>query len=108
MNWKAGLRDNTYQQLCVWEGTVLEDDEIPDFEKFLLDELHARVKLVGSVETGPGDGGEGGRTDLFFLVHDEDIPKFSVRRLRCGMRWWEDVTKSIYPEEFKKAYPPSW
>lgn len=108
MDWLPNTRDDEFEQLCVWPGTILKLKEVDEFTEFVLEELGARSKVVGCVVTGPGDGGPGGRTDLFFLVHSEDIEKFAVRRLKLGMRWWEDVDTSIYPEEFRKAYRKKW
>jgi len=109
-----------YNQLCMLPGTIVGPDEIQDFEKFFLDELGVRVKYECEVETLPDlddDGnaveGTGGRNDLFFYLHDEDIQKFAVRRLTLGIRWWEDVIKyndnaHMYTQEFISKYPATW
>ena len=54
---------------------------------------------VGCVETLPdtdGNGveieGTGGRHDFFFFVKAADVPKFALKRLRFGMRWWDTST----------------
>jgi hypothetical protein len=109
-----------YNQLCVWPGTVLGDSTPADLEKFFLEELNTRVKYHTEVKTLPDldESGNaipetGGRTDLFFYVHSEDIHGFAVPRLGMGIRWWEDVVgyndnKHLYTEEFINAHPLTW
>jgi hypothetical protein len=110
---------NDFTQLCVWPGTVLGDSTPKDLEDFFLNEMGVRVKYHTEVETLPDvENGKavpdtGGRNDLFFFVHDEDIPKFAVARLGMGIRWWEDVivyndNKHLYTDQFLEANPPRW
>jgi hypothetical protein len=69
---------------------------------------------VEEVETLPTPNveGTGGRNDVFFYVHDNDIDKFSVPRLSMGIRWWEDVLGNgngvLYKEEVLTKYPKTW
>jgi hypothetical protein len=112
-----------FTQVVVWPGTLLGNNTPAEFEEFVSNELSARVKFIGEFTTGPDfdDPTTGGREDLLFYVHTEDIPKFAVARLAYGMRWLEDVLDnekyrntnlgapegySIYPEEVTKLY--SW
>lgn len=112
-----------FTQVVVWPGTLLGNNTPEEFEQFVLDELKTRAKLIGEFTTGPDfdDATTGGRKDLLFYVHTEDIPKFAVPRLAYGMRWLEDVLDnekhrstslgvpedySIYPDEVRKLY--SW
>jgi hypothetical protein len=103
-----------FNQLCVWEGTLVGKEEIKSFEKFFKDEMGTRVKYVEEVETLPTPNveGTGGRNDVFFYVHDNDIDKFSVPRLSMGIRWWEDVLGNgggvLYKEEVLTKYPKTW
>jgi hypothetical protein len=90
---------------------VLPPEEYGDFKAFMLNELNARVEILESIETEP-DRDEyghailntGGRTDLFFCVHDEDIGHFAIPRLSFGIRWIEDAISETnggnryYPE----------
>ena len=111
---------NNYTQLCVWHGTVLGESSIQEFEQYFLDEMSVHVKYHTEVETLPDldENGNpipdtGGRNDLFFYVHDEDINKFAVPRLSMGIRWWEDVVtynsnEHLYTEEFLEAHPIAW
>lgn len=111
--------EKDFTQLCVWPGTVLGDSTPKDLEDFFLNEMGVRVKYHTEVETLPDveNGvpveGTGGRNDLFFFVHDEDITKFAIPRLQMGIRWWEDVivyndNKHLYTDQFLEANPPTW
>lgn len=113
----TNLAEQGYHQLCVWEGTVLGDTKVSDFEDFFRKEGF-RVKFLEEVVTLPDveDGrvveGTGGRHDLFFLVHSDDVSKFAVPRLQMGIRWWEDVLGNghgnIYSQEVLNKYPRLW
>lgn len=106
------MKDENYTQLCVIHGVIVGDENVVEFEKFILDEFGCRVKYECEVKTLPGQGGEGGRNDLFFYIHSEDIGKFAVPRLSAGIRWWEDVLLNgngeLYTEEFLAKYQPTW
>lgn len=105
-----------FTQVCVWPGTIVGPEHIEAFEQWLLDDFGARGKYLEEIKTLPDmeDGypveGTGGRTDLFFVIHREDVGKFAVPRLQFGMRWVEDVIAnekmrgeiSIYPERVKE------
>ena len=109
-----------YTQLCVWPGTALGDSAPAELESFFLDEMGVRVKYHGEVTTlpdisedGTPDFNTGGRNDLFFYVHSEDVGKFAVPRLKMGIRWWEDVIKyndnsHLYLPEWLNAHPATW
>ncbi len=106
-----------YKQLCVWPGTVLGDSTVEDFEKFF-EQQGFRVKFAEEVETLPDveDGrvveGTGGRHDILFYIHQEDISKFAVPRLSMGIRWWEDVLgnghSNWYTKTVLEKYPNTW
>lgn len=104
-----------FQQVCVWPGTILEKDQVGEFEQWVADEFGTRVKYLETVVTGPDldeNGkpvlGTGGRHDLMFAVHSEDVGKFAVPRLKAGMRWLEDIYLNghghIYPDRVKEQY----
>lgn len=109
-----------FTQLCVWPGTILGDNTPADLEKWFLDEMQTRVKYHTQVKTLPDldDNGNpvpdtGGRNDVFFYVHSDDVMKFAVPRLQLGIRWWEDVVKyndnrHLYTPEFLEANPTTW
>lgn len=108
-----------FNQLCVWPGTIV-GGRVDEFEKFMLKEFDVRIKYAEEITTNPtlDDFGDpipetGGRNDVFFYVHDDDIGKFAVPRLMVGIRWWEDAIKyndprGIYPEEVISKYPVTW
>jgi hypothetical protein len=102
-----------YTQVCVWPHTILGDNKPEDFENFIFDEFKVRCQFLEVIETEPdldtnGDPvpETGGRSDLFFAIHKEDVGKFAVPRLTLQnpIRWIEDVlakgnyTSPIYPK----------
>ena len=109
-----------YKQLCMWPGTLLGDSTPKDLENFFLDEMGVRVKYHAEVKTlsdldssGNSVPETGGRNDLFFYVHDEDVMNFAVPRLKMGIRWWEDTVgyndnSHLYTKEFLEANPTTW
>jgi hypothetical protein len=109
-----------FKQLCVWPGLLLEESEIQDFVKFFQEDMGVRVKYKTTLVTKPDLDSRGrtvpdtgGRRDVLFYVHDEDVMKFAVPRLSLGIRWWEDVIKyndnsHLYSEEFQEDNPPQW
>lgn len=114
------MENNNFTQLCVWQGTTLDGFTIQEFENFIFDNFTTRIKFETEVKTLPDldEGGNsipetGGRNDLFFYVHTEDIPRFAVPRLKAGIRWWEDVVKyndnsHLYSKEILDKYPTTW
>lgn len=110
----AGM-ENQFTQLCVWQGCVMGDNTPEDFEKYLLAEMDVRVKFAEEVTTNGSaeKHEEGGRKDLLFFIHADDISKFAVKRLMMGIRWWEDVVSYndgayLYSEEILNKYPVTW
>jgi hypothetical protein len=96
-----------YKQLCVLPAT-LPPDNVNEFEEFFKENF-------GVKDTLPDPGKEyttGGRSDLLFYIHDKDVGKFAVPRLRMGVRWWEDVfyndQEYLYSEEILNKYPKTW
>ena len=106
-------RREGFKQVCVWEGTVVGPSEIENFEKFIKDALKTRVQYLEEMitfpdqENGENVEGTGGRNDIFFAVHEEDVAKFAVPRFQYHMRWVEDVLakgnykSEIYPERVR-------
>ena len=110
-------RKTVYNQLCVWPGTVLGSSSAREMEKFFKQKgfrvrFCEEVKTLPDVDNGRVVEGTGGRIDIFFYIHDEDIVKFAIPRLSMGIRWWEDVLAngggSIYPQKILDKYPPKW
>jgi hypothetical protein len=105
------LKDKNYNQLVIWRGTIVGEENIKEFEEFFHDEGF-RVKYATEFKTLAGNGGEGGRQDVLFYIHDEDVKKFAMYRLkREGMSWWEDAIDNenkIFPERILDKYQYSW
>ena len=109
-----------FNQLCVWPGITLEGSSVNDLIEFFQNEVGVRVKFHTEVTTLPDLDSSGnpvpetgGRNDLFFFVHDDDVHKFAIPRLQMGIRWWEDViayndNSHMYTEEFVRDNPPKW
>ena len=108
-------RNKNYNQVCVWPGTLLPEEQIEQFVNHF-SENGFRVQHLETIETSPDHDdsgfpveGTGGRSDILFAIHDEDVMKFAIPRLRMGIRWIEDVLDnesrmtehSIYPERIK-------
>jgi len=89
----------------VWQGIVAEARE---FMEGFFESESFRVQYLEAIETNPtpGEAGTGGRSDLFFALHADDIPRFAVWRLQYGMRWLEDVYANrqgyLYPRRVRK------
>ena len=110
---------NGYTQVCIWPGVLLvPKDEHPDpelyFCELIKEQFGVRVQFLESVKTFPdvdesGDPieGTGGRNDIVFAVHKEDIKRFAIPRLVAGISWVEDVmslnnsTHRLYPSRFR-------
>ena len=102
-------KDN-YTQMCVWAGTMVGKlkTQRKEFVDFMKTRFNIRVKYVEEIKTAPdyqnrqSVKGTGGRNDLFFLIHNDDIPKFTINRLQYGIRWLEDVLNN---EKGVSKYP---
>lgn len=111
---------NGFTQVCVWPACIVVDneeirqDKINEFEQFIFDNFKTRSQYLEEIKTKPDYDehklieGTGGRNDLFFAVHNEDIGQFAVPRLAMGIRWIEDVLATdnyrcqIYPDRVFK------
>ena len=112
------MKNGTFNQLCVWEGVLLGESTVEEFESFFKDDGF-RVKFADEYKTLPDvdENGlfiedTGGRNDLLFYINDEDVAKFAIWRLRYGIRWWEDFLANghgdIVPKEILDKYPYGW
>ena len=90
-------RDDKFSQVCVWEGCVVAatDPSIAGFIEFMMETFDTRIQYLEEIETLADETGPGGRNDVFFAVHEDDISKFAVPRLAWGIRWVEDVLSSV-------------
>lgn len=107
-------RQAEFAQVCLWPGTVVGTDRVEEFVVWMKDNFDVRVQYLEEILTSPDTGpfgepvpGTGGRNDLLFAVHQDDIGKFAGRRLGVGIRWIEDVLSPvnyqmpIYPERLR-------
>ena len=109
-----------FKQLCVWPATMLGDSTPQKLIDFFQEEFNTRIQFEQEVVTNPdldnnGDEIEdtGGRHDLLFYVHSDDVAGFAVPRLSLGIRWWEDVVSYndnsyLYSKEILDKYPVTW
>jgi len=105
------LNDN-FTQVCVWPGTEVKETEVEAFVGFMLENFKCRIQFLETVETAPDmkNGypveGTGGRHDVFFAVHSEDVGDFAIPRITFGIRWIEDVYGNkqghLYPARIKE------
>lgn len=102
---------NTYNQLCCIQGIT---DKRPALKRQLEDHFGIRVKMADEYHTlpTPGEPDTGGRRDVLFYVHNDDIMQFAVARLRFGIKWWEDILGNGHgptiPQEILDKYPNTW
>lgn len=107
--------NNNFSQVCVWPGTIVENNPsgITEFESGMNEMFGIRAKFLECIYTYPdfieGEGpvpDTGGRCDLFFSIHNEDIGKFAIPRFEYGIRWIEDVYGNgggyLYPERVRE------
>lgn len=107
--------DNKFNQLCVWQGTVLGDSTVKDFTNFFKEKFNTRIQFCEEVITnGSVERNEkGGRHDILFYIHDDDISHFALSRFEIGIRWWEDVVfyndgSYLYDQEVLDKYSIRW
>lgn len=103
-------KDQKYQQVCVWASTDLIDGQELQFEDFMKEFWGIRVHFLERFYTKPDmkNGmpvdGTGGRSDIFFEIHEDDIAEFALKRFSMDppVRWIEDVLDNghgyLYPE----------
>ena len=105
--------ERPFSQVVVWPGTLVGKDKASDFEAYVLEHLGAKIKYLEEIKTKPDmeNGipveGTGGRNDVFFAIHEDDIPRFAVSRLGYGMRWIEDVLSNESADGVESIYPDS-
>lgn len=101
-------RNPGFEQVCVWQGLALVPAQVTGFAELMAENFDGvRVQYLETISTEPDVKnymqvpGTGGRLDVFFAVHKDDIPKFALARLQAGIRWIEDVYSNggghLYP-----------
>ena len=105
------VKKENFNQVCVWSNTIVSEGDISQFEKWLQFGFGIRGQFLEDYRTLPDreDGliveGTGGRPDILFAIHDEDVSKFALPRLKYGIRWIEDALDNdpeIYEERISK------
>jgi len=98
-------KKENFNQVCVWPGTLVGETEATKFEAFMLKTHSIHVQYLEEIKTLPRieQGYVGGRNDLFFAIHNDDVGKFAIPRLQTGIKWIEDVLDNeightIYPD----------
>jgi hypothetical protein len=98
------VRKEGFSQVCVWPGMLVVESgtTAEEFEQVMLRDMNVRVQYLEEIKTKPdtddmGDAvpGTGGRNDLFFAVHNDDVMKFAIPRLTMGIRWIEDAIARV-------------
>lgn len=105
-----------FKQVCVWPGVSIKGDDWTEqkFVELMQEKFGVRVQFLEEILTKPDTvrgvkvEGTGGRSDLFFAVHNDDVGKFAVPRLMAGIRWIEDALARgnggarLYPTRVKE------
>lgn len=97
-----------YTQVCVFPGLLVDENKIQEFTDQFKEVFDTRVQYLETILTKPDlDDPEntGGRSDVFFAVHQEDIGKFAVKRLQYGIRWIEDAMSNVNGYHLNPLYP---
>ena len=97
-----------YTQVCVFPGLIVDENKIQVFTDLIKEAFDTRVQYLETILTKPDvDDPEntGGRSDVFFAVHQDDIGKFAVRRLQYGIRWIEDAMSNVNGYHLNPLYP---
>ena len=95
---------SNYKQVVVWRGLVLSESDTPtkedinDFETYLDKEMKFKVKYITEYKTsadrknGKKVEDTGGRNDVLFYIHKDNIPKFAMWKLQTSgeVSWRED------------------
>lgn len=105
--------DRPFSQVVVWQGILIGPEMTDQFVEFCATEFDgARVQYIREIQTFPDPGvpGTGGRNDVLFSIHEDDVSKFAVKRLGWGMRWLDDVYGNghghLYPDDVRELL--SW
>ncbi len=98
---------NNFKQLCVMQGTTLNDHCLSkdSFVNFFKKKAGCRIKLAEEVTTLPN---KGCRKDIFFFVHNDDMNNFHTPKLSGEVKLWKDVVLNnehkVYPESVINKY----
>lgn len=94
------MNTRPFSQAVSWPGTTCPASQEAEFVEFIAEQFNGtRAQYIGCFLTkpdiDPGDGcpvpDTGGRSDLCFYVHEDDMGKFAAQRFAFNMRWVDDV-----------------
>ena len=99
------IRKEEFTQVCIFTGLIVEDPK--EFEEQVLQRFGTRIQYLETITTKPDldDPLTGGRLDVFFAVHKDDILKFAIPRLELGIRWIEDSLSELNNYSKNPIYP---
>ena len=103
---KNVLKNEGFEQVCIICGLLVEDPK--EFEEQVFERFNTRVQYLETITTKPDVDdpiNTGGRKDVFFAVHNEDVVKFAVPRLKLGIRWVEDALSELNNYSKNPIYP---
>lgn len=93
-------RKEHFNQVAVLQGVLMNNGR--ELEKFFTETFGIRTQFLETVITLPDKDASGnnvpdtgGRSDVLFAIHDEDVMKFAVPRFSIGARWIEDCVSDI-------------
>jgi hypothetical protein len=88
----------------LWLATLIEKTDYPDAEKALADILGCE-RAVAIFDVCYTDGG---RSDVFFTIANEDVPRAALMRLMAeDIKWYSDCNQALYPKKFIKRFESS-
>ena len=94
--------------VCVWQGTVLNDEDIPEFEKWFVDNfdvesctfLESIKTLPDKDENGKNIKNTGGRQDVMFSIKLGTDSAFPIQRLNTNdIKWLSDMVSTVNNSE---------
>lgn len=103
----------SYNQLVCLQGIT---DDLEYLGRAISKHFDVRVQMADEYVTNPDSTGDGGRRDVLFYVHDDDVQRFAIPMRSVGCRWWEDVLSNLrhhgnicqIPQDVIRKYPASW
>ena len=107
----SSVRDETYRRVYAWKNCIIDESIFP---KVMLKHFGIRAKFLDYAITNPTVDhlgkiveGSGGRKDVLFVVHTNDIARFEIPRRDALIHTLDEMLSTefrflIYPEEIYK------
>ena len=111
MNTKNTTRMEGYTQVCVWPDQILPGTNIKNFIQYFRDQgfriqhLETLITSCDRDNFGVPIPETGGRIDVIFAIHDDDLMRFCTSILRKKVRWIEDVLDNEARKKNYSTYP---